>query len=358
MWVDCKSRIINVVSTFLTIAVLCLFCFQCIPEKKEPLIKQKGAHLFGRLDSTNIKVLNKTNYNWITLVPWGFQTSYKSAKVTHHDPEGKNIKSGNDELHQRISLLKSKGYKVFIKPHVWVDTTINGKWRSSIYPLNDSDWEIWQDSYRDFVFRYAKVAEDAKADMFCIGTEFSRLAIEKPLFWRSLIKDLRKIFSGKLTYAANWNQTFEKITFWDDLDFIGIQAYFPLTDLNSPSIENINKGWQKYIPSMEALKLKFNKDIIFTELGYKSTTNAAIKPWEWAENTYQSDSLSFQTQVNVYQSFFKTIWPKDWFAGVHIWQLRTDYEIGDEINNTDFFTQGKPAGKIIEEYYNKTENAQ
>jgi hypothetical protein len=358
LWIISKTKFIKKVSIHTVIVLLCILCFQCNSENKKHVIKQKGAHLFGSLDTTNIKVLNNTHYNWITLVPWGFQDSYKSAKVTHHDSEGKNIKSGNEELFKRISLLKSKGYKVFIKPHVWVDTIIDGKWRSAIYPKNDTDWEIWQESYRDFIFRYAKVAEEAKADMFCIGTEFSRLAIEKPLFWRSLIIDLRKIFSGKLTYAANWNSTYEKISFWDHLDFIGIQAYFPLTKSDFPSVEDISKGWQKYIPSMEALKSKYNKDVLFTELGYKSTSNAAVKPWVWAENTIETDSLSFKTQSNIYQSFFTTIWPKDWFAGVHIWQIRTDYIRGDDINNTDFITQGKPVEKIIEQYFNKKENAQ
>jgi hypothetical protein len=45
-----------------------------------------------------------------------------------------------------------------------------------------------------------------------------------------------------LTYAANWDK-YDQVSFWDELDFIGIQAYFPLTDQTNPSAEEIKKGW-------------------------------------------------------------------------------------------------------------------
>jgi len=45
----------------------------------------------------------------------------------------------------------------------------------------------------------------------------------------------------------------EKITFWDELDYIGIQAYFPLVDNKYPTAEEISKGWNDYFPAMEAI---------------------------------------------------------------------------------------------------------
>jgi hypothetical protein len=321
--------------------------------------KHRGAHLFGSLDTININVIANSYFNYITLVPWGFQDSYKSAVVTHHNFDSTNIRSGNIELLKRIKLLKDKGYKVFIKPHVWVDKTLNKKWRSDIFPENSENWELWKTSYRDFIFRYARIAEKGNADMFCIGTEFSRLAIEKPIFWKTLIKDLRKIFSGKLTYAANWNKAYKEITFWNDLDFIGIQAYFPLTNKLSPSIQDLNRGWKKYIPTLDSLNKVHNKKIIFTEMGYKSTADAGIEPWKWIEKTVIDKVIfSNKTQANCYEAFFYSIWDKDWFAGSHIWQLRTDYKVGDEKNNLDFFIQGKPAEKILNTFFKQKENAQ
>lgn len=362
-----KGRIIilNILSILILIAVCVLIYLRTSPSKFDTnaesilktsievsSIKQKGAHLMGSLDSTRIQVLRNTNFNYITLVPWGFQDNYKSAKVTHHNSDSTNIESGNLELLNRIKLLKSKSYKVFIKPHVWVDKTLNGKWRSDIFPTNQNNWELWKISYRDFIFRYAKIAELGQADMFCIGTEFSRLAVEKPLFWKELINDLRKIFSGKLIYAANWNQSYEHITFWQDLDFIGVQAYFPLTDKLFPSTEELNLGWEKIIPKLDNLSCKNERKVIFTEIGYKSTSDAGIEPWKWIENAIEDGvEYSSKTQANCYESFLNTIWNEDWFAGAHIWQLRTDYKIGDEIDDLNFNIQGKSAEKILHSFF-------
>ncbi|MDH3652612.1 MAG: hypothetical protein OEQ53_23170 [Saprospiraceae bacterium] len=186
--------------------------------------------------------------------------------------------------------------------------------------------------------------------MFCIGTELSRLSVEKTGFWRNLIQEIRSIYSGKLTYAANWHNEFEKITFWDDLDFIGIQAYFPLVQNNYPSIEQISKGWDKHFPAIESIHKKYNRKVLFTEMGYKSTADSAIEPWEWIEDSSDLDKLfSTETQVNCYEAFFKTVWDKEWFAGVHIWQLRSDYVADGGRNNLDYTPQGKPAENTIAE---------
>lgn len=204
-------------------------------------------------------------------------------------------------------------------------------------------------SYRDFILRYADLAEQAQAEMFCIGTEFSRLSVEKPLFWKSLIRDVRLIYSGKLTYAANWYNEFEKITFWEDLDYIGIQAYFPLAKNKYPTVKQISKGWKKHLPTIKSVYKKYQRKILFTELGYKSTADSAISPWEWMDNPYSDHkTFSAETQANCYEAFFNTVWGKEWFAGVHIWSVRSnDAESAKGRNNLDFTPLGKPAESVI-----------
>ena len=310
--------------------------------------KQRGAHVFGIMDNTNFQPLSEKNLTWITMVPWGFQDDYDSPIVTHHNGDSAYILRYDSSWVHRIELVRAAGFKVFVKPHLWVEAPTDGKWRADIFPTNDENWELWKKSYRNFIFRYAKVAERANAEMFCIGAEFSRLAIEKPDFWSDLIPDIRSIYSGRITYAANWYEEFEKITFWDDLDYIGIQAYFPLVENEYPTIQEISTGWNNYLPRMESVHMKFNRKILFTEMGYKSTADSAIKPWEWAEHASDDNkAVSNQTQANCYEAFFNTVWQNEWFAGVHIWQLRTDHVEGRGRSNVDFTPQGKPAENII-----------
>jgi hypothetical protein len=292
--------------------------------------------------------LAQNNLEWVAMVSWGFQEDCNSPKVSHHNGDSLYMKQHDDHWVKKIELVRAAGFKVFFKPHLWITSPADGKWRSDVYPTNDENWELWQKSYTNFILRYAKVAEEANAEMYCIGTEFSKLTVEKPEYWRSLIQEVRCIYSGEITYAANWYKEFDQVTFWDELDFIGIQAYFPLSQDNCPSVAQISKGWNEHLPAIESTHERFNKKVVFTEMGYRSTTNSAIKPWEWAENSSITDSLySVETQANCYEAFFNTVWKKEWFAGVHFWQFRTDFVAGRGRSDFDFTPQGKPAEIVM-----------
>ena len=131
-------------------------------------------------------------------------------------------------------------------------------------------------------------------------------------------------------------------------NIIGIQAYFPLVTNEYPSVQQISKGWKKYLPTLKAFHKKYDRKILFTELGYKSTADSAIKPWQWIEHSsIDSSSISMETQANCYKAFFKTVWKKRWFAGVHIWQLRGSPSRNNEQTILDFTPQGKPAENVI-----------
>lgn len=311
--------------------------------------KQRGAHVFGRMDSTKFNIIHRNNIEWVTIVPWGFQTNYNSTELNHHRGDSTNIKERNKRTVSRMELLHNSGFKVFLKPHIWIQEPDEGKWRSDIYPETEADWKIWKEDYKDFILRYAKVAEHGKAEMFCIGTELSRLSVEKPKYWFELIKEIKQIYSGKITYAANWYKEYEQITFWKELDYIGIQAYFPLSSKLVPSSDELCEGWEDYMPTLKSISETNGRKIIFSEMGYKSTADSAIKPWEWIEEPEnQGKPTSVETQANCYDAFFKTIWKQPWFAGVHLWQIRLDASRRTgSMQIKDFTPIDKPAEKII-----------
>jgi len=310
--------------------------------------KQRGVHVFGRLDATNLQPLVQTNVEWITLVPYAGQKDVDSPLVVHNRGDSLRLIRRNADWLEKIKIAKQAGFKVFVKPHIWLNEPSNGKWRSDIYPTSEENWEEWKKGYRAFIFRWADIAEQADAEMFCIGTEFTRLTVKKPEFWKALIQEVRGIYSGKIAYAANWYNEFEKITFWEDLDYIGVQAYFPLVNNEYPNVKEISKGWNKHLTNLESIHRKYNRPILFTEMGYKSTADSAIEPWDWIDYSSDLDKpISNETQANCYEAFFKTVWKKNWFAGVHIWQWRSDFEKGRGKNELDFTPQEKPAQTII-----------
>lgn len=315
--------------------------------------KQKGAHVFGFRNALNPSLFDTLNIDWITIVPFGFQPKHTSPEVTHRNKDSIQIKKGNERWMNTIKQIHDNGFQVFLKPHIWMHTSAEGKWRSDIFPTNEEDWKTWAASYRSFILRFAEIAEKTGVEMFCIGAECTRLTLEKPEFWKELIIEIREVYKGKITYAANWYKEYENIDFWDQLDYIGIQAYFPLTELNNPNLENLKKGWKPHLKNMEILHKKYNKQIIFTELGYKSRKDAAIHPWEWIDyENIDISEYSEETQINCYQSFFDNVWYKEWFSGVHIWQFRNDYEPHERFD-LDFTPLGKGAEEIIRKGFRK-----
>lgn len=310
--------------------------------------KIRGAHVFGQLDSTNIQSLAALNLHWITLVPYGSQEDFDSPTM-HYFPGDSLYNIQRDSMwRSQIGIAHAQGFKVFMKPHIWVYAPTEGTWRSDIFPKNDANWQLWKNSYRAFILLYARIAEQNDVELFCIGTELTRLSGEKSDFWRSLIQEVRQVYSGQITYAANWYLEYEQIAFWDALDYIGVQAYFPLADTEHPSVEQLSSAWADHIPALQTLSATYNRKILFTEMGYKSTADAAIEPWKWIEyDTPNQATASNQTQANCYQAFFDTVWEAEWFGGVHLWQLRSDFEAGRGMNHLDFTPQGKSAAEVI-----------
>ena len=192
-------------------------------------------------------------------------------------------------------------------------------------------------------------------DALCIGTELHQTVTKRQDDWRVLIADIRKLYRGKLTYAANWAKELNDVPFWAELDFIGIQAYYPLTDKANPTVDELEEGWRRHLPSMEEIHTKYQKPILFTEIGFKSTSDAAVRPWEWTGGWSSSllNKVSTQTQANCYESFFRVLWDKEWFAGAHIWKWYANHEDTRGRTNIDFTPQNKPAQNVMAWWYGK-----
>lgn len=318
--------------------------------------KQRGMHVFGwrDLDQTRVQDLVQTNMEWITLVPFAGQEDYDSDFVGRRNTDYSKWSRRDSFYMKKIKTLKEYGFYIMIKPHIWMHSPSSGKWRSDILPKTAEGWERWAESYRQYIFHYARLSALMDIELFCIGTELHTIVKKHPDFWRQLIIDIRKIYPGKITYAANWNAEMYDVDFWDQLDYIGVQAYFPLTDKTEPKVRDLKKGWKRHIQQLEALHKKYQRPILFSELGYKSTPDAAIEPWAWA-NTLSGlyKKVSFQTQANCYEAFFQMFWDKDWFAGVHFWEWQSERRRDKQRKNINFTPQEKPAENIMTRWFAK-----
>lgn len=312
----------------------------------------RGMSVFGWQENNTeaIEELVRANVEWVAVVPFMYQDDESSNELHSQRREGEFSRRDSTFI-KAINDLHTKGIYVHLKPHLW----LGDGWRSNLRPRNDQEWDTWFNSYSNRMLHYAKMAELTGVELFCVGTELRTSIKKQPEAWEKLIKEIRAIYSGKLTYAANWYDEYEHITFWDKLDYIGIQAYFPLTKNNTPSLTNIKKGWQPHIETLFHLSQTCQKPILFTEVGYRSEASATIKPWEWSSAfEVLFKKKSDQTQLLAYEALFEELWHQDWFAGVYIWQWDTRSSKDNAAENLDFSPRFKPAENVMAKWFGQT----
>ena len=347
-------RILRIALLIGTILLLYASATRQWPAKPVSDLAEKigAVHFFRSYDQVafNPKSLLENHIDEVVLVPYAYQEGHLNAQLRI---DGRRRRARRDSLFLlRAQDIQSHGLSVTFKPHIWMRTT-DGKWRSDIDFTSDSIGQAWGEAYRTFILRYAKISEEIGAPLFCIGTELTLLSQQHPSYWRSLIADVRSVYSGKLFYAANWYEELEAISFWDDLDLIGVQAYYPLTDKEEPAIDDLLRAWAPIKQKLRRMSKKWQRPILFSELGYRSTACAAIHPWEWVDHQQEGTfSLSLQTQATCYEAAFQAFWHEPWFAGVMAWQWRENHAAAGGLTNLDFTPQNKPAQQVLAKYFN------
>jgi Glycoside Hydrolase Family 113 len=302
----------------------------------------------GEISAASFDSLVAVGADWIVQTPFGWQQSVESTEVGLVT-DGRILWGERDAgLELTTRLARERGIETLLKPHIWLRRNAGGAWRGQIAMQSDADWAAWFASYRRFILHYAALAERLAIPMLAVGTELHATAVQRPDDWRRLIADVRAVYSGQLTYSANWYREFEEIRFWDALDAIGIQAYFPLAGEESPSLESLTEAWRRHLPAVAAVAARFGKPVIFTEVGYRSSADAAIEPWAWPQDQGEA-SADVATQARCYEAFFATAWQAPWLAGAFIWKWYP--EAASARRATDFTPQGKPAEKVLAAHY-------
>lgn len=292
----------------------------------------------------SLKQLASTGTKWVALVTTWYQEACHTTKIFP------NEKTPSDEsIIHAINTIRSLGMKVMLKPHLDVLDTSGSSWRGEI-ACAPEDWNAWFESYRDFMLHYAKIAEENKVEMLCIGTELTSVATIKEEMWKEkIIAPVKEVYKGPLTYAANWNEEFTHVKFWDALDFVGIDAYFPLSENERPTLDEIKKGWETWVKELEEFQKKVDKPIIFPEVGYCSVKGTAKTPWE----EIAGGEIDAALQADCYEALFEVFWDKEWFYGVYWWRWGTDVRFGGPMNR-GFSPQNKPAEDVVTKWYKKT----
>lgn len=336
----------GIVFRFLCLVSLC-FMLSCSATVERPGKINGVSYVASRdsIDQQHVDPVINLGANYAAIMPFGFIKDLAHPEITFNSDRqwfGETEKG----VKQYVQLLHNNQIKVMLKPQIWV---WRGEFTGFIKMTQEADWKLLENSYSDFILAYAKVAQEANVEMFCIGTELENFIDERPSYWKQLIVDIREIYKGKLTYAANWNE-YERTPFWDDLDYIGIDAYFPVDSKQSPTLEDTKKAWRKYKSVMKTYSIKHKKPILFTEFGYRSIDFAGRAPWTVDRVDKQ---VNLEAQAILTQALFEELWDEDWFAGGFVWKWFHKHNAVGGRDDNRFSPQNKPAEEVIRTFYKK-----
>lgn len=267
-----------------------------------------------------------TGANRVTFIVTVYQATRTSSQLRTDDPRTPTVAA----VSAAIASARTRGLNVAIKLHVDVD---DGAWRGSIDP---QDRAAWFSEYAAFVEGWAGVAETEGAQSLVFGTELATLTATAGSQWRSVIGVARASFPGTLAYAASWDEA-QRVTFWDALDNVGVDAYFPVTERDDAGRLDMLVGWSAWLERLHRLHRQTGKRIMLTEIGYRSVDGAGRAPFEFTGG----GTLDLREQADLYWAALEATGDKSWIEGLDWWNWRADGTGGS--SDTGYTPEGKPA---------------
>jgi hypothetical protein len=316
--------------------------YSTLPPQKGITFASWGAHDYLTTQSDqSLGKVQQTGADWISLIVTQYQPTIASTAI-----QPTSFTPSDASLTHAIQNAHALGLKVLFKPHVDLSEDPD-HWRGQIGTgFNPEQWSEWFTSYSQFILHYAELANQNGVDEFCVGTELS-IAQTQEAQWRKLVKEIREIFRGPLVYAANFGDEYS-LNWWDTLDYIGVDAYYPLTLQVHPSLTALKLSWNVIGVYLAGLAAKENRQILFTEIGYRSMQGAASRPGDY----WTSAPVDAQDQETAYTAVFETVYNKPWFAGMYWWSWDVDPSAGGMLD-AGYTPQNKPAENVIHSWYSK-----
>lgn len=341
------------------LALLSILVTACSPDNDGPLLdpaqtppvsveEKVGGVAFvsprNPISDAEIGYITTSNAGWVQFIPYGF--CLPNDPEVSYNPETWWWGESVEGTRFMIRSAHAQGLKILLKPHIWIGGV---GWAGNLTMDNEADWLTFESSYQAYIMRFAQIAAEEGVEMFCVGTELKGIVQDRPDYFGRLADSVRTVFNGPVTYAANWDN-FEEVEFWDKMDYIGIDAYFPLLEADTPAVPDLIQAWTPTKAVLESYSQRYRLPVLFTEWGYLSVSKCGWRNWE-LEADLNNQAINLQAQVNCYQAMFETFWEEDWFAGGFSWQWYADHPNAGGLQNRDHTPQNKPALDVLRSWY-------
>ncbi|MGH7450956.1 MAG: glycoside hydrolase family 113, partial [bacterium] len=296
----------------------------------------------SRMSDQSLEKLRAIGVNAIAIVPYTYMNDrHKPSPLL---PLRDFNKETDESVIHALLTAKRLSMSVMLKPQIQGGIDWPGKigWSGFIAMNTETEWDLFFYYYARWILHYAIIAEMYQVEVLCVGNELSKATLHNEKRWVELIRKLRKIYSGQIVYAANWGEEFERLAFWDAFDFIGINSYYPLSEKNDPTDEELKKGADAIVKQIEAVHKRYSKPVLFTEIGFPNRE----APWKQPYDKKHNAPVNFKHQARCYDVMFKAIEGKSWVRGIFWWRWPVGFKIA-----SDEFTLGDHAEQVVANWY-------
>jgi hypothetical protein len=294
----------------------------------------------------SLEWLASTGATWIALIVTGYQETHTATTI---DFRSERTPTDVDLIHV-IRQAHALGLKVMLKPHLDLPKEWESEfWRGDVGTAftTEAQWSAWFASYGDFVGHYASLAQAHGVDQFCVGTELLGTS-SREADWRQVIDDVRDLYKGPIVYAAQHHEEATRIPWWDAVDYIGVNAYYALADDpgHHPGVEELEAAWQEPRGILANLAAARGKQILITEIGYRSHHGCSCHPWDsWAVSP-----VDLEEQAFAYEAALRQLYDQPWLAGIYWWTWYPDRFRSGPCDDS-FSPHLKPAEDVLRAWY-------
>jgi hypothetical protein len=284
------------------------------------------AELAGATSDATLQFLAQQGVNSIGIVVTWYMSDTQSTDIAPWPGRGgRTISDG--ALSHTINTAHRLGLRVMLKPHVDLKVATSRTDLANLAPA-------WYTSYRAFITHYAALAKTYNVELFCLGTELDGTVPGHEADWAGIVQAVRAAYPGAITYAGNW-PSYPAITFWNDLDYIGIDAYYPVTDKPNPTADELTAGWQQIANGIKYWREnnKLDQPVLLTELGYRSAAGSNLQ-----FSAPATTQAAPEQQAAALQAALTVLPQQPWFRGLYYWNYLPDLQAADA---TGYLLHGK-----------------
>jgi hypothetical protein len=282
---------------------------------------------------------------WIALTPFGRvgDLAARGIDPTFETPFARNRR----DVARAIEMAHARGLRVMLVPHLWVES---GEWRGFMNPGTDAAWARWAESYAHFLGGWARLAEESRADMLSAGVEErSWVTTPRAPSFERILRDLRRVYHGLLTYSANWDDVDDTLIL-GAIDVIGVNAFYPLADAAGAPEADLEAHGAAIRDRVHRLATTWAKPVLFTEIGYTTRPDPALRPWEWPD-AMTAVVVDERAQAAAYRALIGPELDEPDFVGFFVWRLYADPDDTSQEAPWGFSPRGKLAELVLRDAF-------